>query len=441
MARMFKNQIKKSSETTLKQFNQNDSTFLSTKCPLCSKPLDRNEIEKVQKKLESEISEKVEKLENENKEKIQSIEIKNQNQIDEIKHHYDEQLEKFKKIYTESNDETIKLLEEKHENDIKLRTKELDKDIKKLENTLESEKQKNREAQKDIENKIKKETQREIDNLKKQIKNYEESEEQIREQISLEEQNKHNEEKKKSKNTILEQGILISRLREQLEDVQNKLKEKQSELQGEVGEINLYVHLTERFAEDHFKRQKRGASTGDIIQQIRYNGELLDTPIVYDNKSGNTVTKKDIEKAKKYQQTHNTRYVLIVSSNLPKNSVSNGYFASKDGVFLVHPSIVSEIANNIRESIILVSKNSHTKEQELSIQEKLFAFLTSDKFSLIMERQMETIQNMEKLQTKEEKDHKTMWNSKKEFTSQLVNTHIDLLSNIDSILQKNLENE
>ena len=136
----------------------------------------------------------------------------------------------------------------------------------------------------------------------------------------------------------------------------------------------MYSSLTEAFPSDLFRRQKRGQSSGDVIQQIRIGGKSLDIPIVYDNKSASTVTKKDIEKAKKYQKIHGTNYVIIVSANLPKTSVPNELYGSREGILLVHPSIVTEVARQIRNGIIEVSKLSTSKEDQKSKQAKLYQY-------------------------------------------------------------------
>ncbi len=43
------------------------------------------------------------------------------------------------------------------------------------------------------------------------------------------------------------------------------------------------------------------------------------------------------------------------------------------------------------------------------------------------------------LQTKEEKEHNTLWKTRKELYSQLVSTHNDFTGGIESIIQTELE--
>ena len=123
---------------------------------------------------------------------------------------------------------------------------------------------------------------------------------------------------------LQERDLEIKRVNRDLEDL--RITKKQSELQGEAGELDLYATLTHEFPVDSFRRQKRGTSSADLIQQIRTSAGLLDMPIVYDNKAAIAVTIKDVAKAAKYRKVHGTAYVIIVSANLPKNSVPNGLY-------------------------------------------------------------------------------------------------------------------
>ena len=201
----------------------------------------------------------------------------------------------------------------------------------------------------------------------------------------------------------------------------------------------MFATLTDSFPNDHFRRQKRGTSTGDIIQQIRTKGKSLDIPIVYDNKNANTVTKKDIEKARKYQKIHGTNYVIIVSANLPKTSIPNGLYGTRDGILLVHPSIVTEVARQIRAGIIEVSKLSMSKDDQKSKQAKLYQYVMSAEFSMVLEEVSGIDEKLYSLQTKEEKDHNTLWKTRRDLFEQLVKTHSEFSSGIESIIQTDLE--
>ena len=201
----------------------------------------------------------------------------------------------------------------------------------------------------------------------------------------------------------------------------------------------MLASLTEAFPNDHFRRQKRGTSSGDVMHQIRENGKSFDIPIVYDNKAAKTVTKKDIEKAKKYQKIHGTDYVIIVSANLPKTSVPNGHYGTRDGILLVHPSLVTEVTKQIRTAIIEISKLRLSSKDQKSKQSQLYEYITSSEFSRIIEEFSTVYEKLYKLQTKEEKDHQTLWKSRNHVIDKLVKLSNDIGSGIESITQTSLD--
>jgi len=215
-------------------------------------------------------------------------------------------------------------------------------------------------------------------------------------------------------NIIKEKDFQMQRAKDEAEMIRKKLTKNQSELTGEVGENNLYDRLREGFKEeeDFFERNKRGTAMGDIIHYIKTPNGILETKIVYDNKSSFTVTSSDIEKAKGYKKIHNTNYVIIVSSNLPKE-IKNGLIGRKEGITLVHSSIVVEIVKLIRHDIIKLSNHSKSKEEKESKEAELYDFIISDNFLGLLEENQFVYDHLIEDQEKEEKEHQTRWKKKK----------------------------
>jgi hypothetical protein len=128
-----------------------------------------------------------------------------------------------------------------------------------------------------------------------------------------------------------------------------------------------------------------------------------------------------------------------VSANLPKTSVPNGLYGTRDGIILVHPSIVTEVTNQIRRGIIEVSKLSTSKGDQKSKQSKLYQYIMSSEFSLLLEEILMTNEKLYKLQNKEEKDHQTMWKSRKQEYDKQVRLYNDFCSGVESITQTTLD--
>ena len=237
-----------------------------------------------------------------------------------------------------------------------------------------------------------------------------------------------------------ERDLQLNRLRGTNDELERQLRDNQPELRGEAGEIALFEILTKEFPDDRFRRQKRGTISGDIIQHIRTAHHTLQTPIqtpiVYDNKESISVTKIDITKAKKYKRIHGTNYVMIVSANLPKRDIPNELYGEKDGILLVHPSIVVEVARQIRNAIIHISRLSESRKDRECKETKLYDYVKSQEFSRTIESAYQVYRKMMDLQTQEEKAHGKLWKQRAILQEQIKQAYIDISSGIDGILQE-----
>ena len=240
-------------------------------------------------------------------------------------------------------------------------------------------------------------------------------------------------------NIITEKDTQMKRAENQIEILKSKFTKNQSELTGEVGEKNLYDMLTEAFKEeqDLFERTKRGTAMADIIHSIKTPSGILETKIVYDNKSSSTVTRSDIEKAKRYKKIHNTNHVIIVSANLPSRDIENRLIGQKEGIRLVHPDIVVEIVKQIRQEIIRTSNYTKSKIEKESKETELYDFITSDNFLGVIEEINFEYYHMLKDQETEEKDHQTQWKKRKNRFKKIIENINFLTHKIDKITTDN----
>ena len=248
-------------------------------------------------------------------------------------------------------------------------------------------------------------------------------------------------ERRKLREDLTAKDVQLRRFEGEVGQLKEQLRQSQSELRGEAGELDLYAALTAAFPDDHFKRQRRGTRGGDIVQRIRSRSGFLDTPIVYDNKSAATVTKADIEKAQGYRLQHGTEYVLVVSASLPKRSVPNGLVGEKDGVLLVHPSIVAEVARQIRSGIVEVSRYSLGAADREGKQARLYDYVIGAEFASAVGSIADVQEKVAALQSKEERDHQTLWKTRRALHERLERLYADMSSGIESITHGGLSVE
>ena len=236
---------------------------------------------------------------------------------------------------------------------------------------------------------------------------------------------------------IDEHDTQINRLKEKVDELGKQLSKTQSELRGDVGEVNLLKKIKDAFegCGDIFTTPARGIPGGDIIQEIRTpTGQLLQTKIGYDNKEAETVTARDIEKGKRDKESLRTDYFFIVSQNLPKRDIKNGLCGEKEGILLAHPNIITEYARLIRKTIIDISKESATKQDRETKQARIYALVNSRGYRRYIETIEEVHKKLSEHQNEERKDHEKSWKKANMIFEKLREVYVDMSTGIDTIM-------
>ncbi|MDA8008485.1 MAG: DUF2130 domain-containing protein [Alphaproteobacteria bacterium] len=219
----------------------------------------------------------------------------------------------------------------------------------------------------------------------------------------------------------------------QFEDYKKKQEGRSSILRGQVGEGTLYEILQKKFPDDDFVKEKPGQETADIIQRIRHNGAYIDTPICYDNKDDKQVSTQDTKKAKKYTTIHGTQHVIIVSRAMPAGS--NQGITTKDGVLLVHPYIITDVVSVIRDGIIRIAEAAANAEDRDGKEADLYRYVTGDEFRAGVDRLFSLRDEMASLQSRERKEHETIWKKRDEMIEVMSAQLLDVRDHITKITQ------
>ncbi|MEX2192489.1 MAG: DUF2130 domain-containing protein [Nitrosarchaeum sp.] len=421
---------------------ENISDVKNTKCPLCHKILATKEYRQAVQDLENKIQQNFDKEDKKRSEEFETHlkELKEQYEKDKKNYqiNHEEEIKKLQKDLEKSHETQLTILEKNYEKMSIQNQKQFTILEKQLQINHKKELQGKNKQLETLEKQLKNSHRKELTDKTNQIMQLKRDQENFKKTAIANAKASFDVKSRQTNEELLEKEIQLKRFSEEVESLKKQLSQSQSELKGEAGELDLYSTLTHAFSTDFFRRQKRGTSSGDLIQQIRITTGSLDTPIVYDNKSASTVSKNDIEKAKKYKKIHGTNYVVIVSNNLPKKMVPNGLYGEKEGVLLAHPSIIIEVTRQIRSGIIEISKLSKSKEDQKAKQFKLYEYIISPEFTMILETLSEINEKLFNLQNKEERDHQTLWKNRKDLHEQLVKTYNEISSGIESITQKDV---
>lgn len=208
---------------------------------------------------------------------------------------------------------------------------------------------------------------------------------------------KRNDEKHRQKET--EHRLQLDRARKDIEQLQKDNQKLQKTLdtiaperKGTAAEIILFDDLHAAFPQDHLMPKIVGKEMPDVVQTIVLdNGDKLSTPIAWDSKTGDCITAKDIKQAKRYKKICNTDCSIIVSAKGITEEDSEGGRAGligfRDGILLVHPSVVVGVAKLVRASLIQRSRLVKNNTGVRGKQAKLYEYITSQsRFRKMVER-------------------------------------------------------
>jgi hypothetical protein len=100
-----------------------------------------------------------------------------------------------------------------------------------------------------------------------------------------------------------------------MEKLQQTLENVPPEFRGTAGELMLLEDLRVAFPKDNLVPKTVGVEMPDVVQTIvTESGESIRTPIIWDMKTGENITPKDIEKAKRYKEKYDTDYCIVVTA-------------------------------------------------------------------------------------------------------------------------------
>ena len=229
------------------------------------------------------------------------------------------------------------------------------------------------------------------------------------------------EEKQKNRQEKAQYELQLERIQKHNDELQKTLDNIPSEFKGQAGEIVLFDELHTAFPQDELIQKTNGVEMPDIVQTIiQEKGDRICTPILWDMKTGETVTPKDIEKVKRYKEKYNTDYCIVVTAKgiTTKDSkiYRTGLIGRREGVVFVHPKIVVGVAQLTRTFLIEKAKLIKNKNGKASKQTKLYDYITSDaRFRKMQEKMLKKLK-LDDIQRLEEAYYIKIWKEKQETT-------------------------
>jgi hypothetical protein len=195
------------------------------------------------------------------------------------------------------------------------------------------------------------------------------------------------------------------KLANKVSDLQRALEKKTAEDLGEGAEIDLFDALKKEFPNDDITRISKGAPGADIRHIVMLRGQECGT-ILYDSKNHNGFRWEHVTKLKTDQLAAKAEHAILSTHKFPQGARQ---FHIHDGVLLANPARVVAIATLVRQHLLHVHTlrlSSIERERKTSA---LYEFITSERYSLLLQRIDERATKLLEEQAKEIKWHENNW--------------------------------
>ncbi len=160
-------------------------------------------------------------------------------------------------------------------------------------------------------------------------------------------------------------------------ELKNKAEQRSQQLQGEVEELRLEEDLRSEFPMDVIEEVDKGKLGADVIQTVIDRKGKACGKIVWECKNVKTWKNEFIPKLRNDVQQADGDIGILVSNVFGRNMSE---FTLEEGVWLIRPVNSMAMARMIRDGIIKVKEARAFSERKETIQDEVYAFVTSQGF-------------------------------------------------------------
>ena len=309
-----------------------------------------------------------------------------------------------------------KMLESKYKLELQLQEKKLEKDLIKKVEEANKNKLHSLQAKIDISEKNKKTLEEKYKNnlviienkMNKKLKQQEEFfEKKAKSEVQLEIAKLAKQNLEKDKQLLAkdkEAEIFKKRQQKRIEEMEKQLKQKSTEVQGEVQEELLQDFLKNKFPQDRIIEIKKGAKGGDCILSINHKDKSDLAQIYFESKDHKLFKEEWISKLLKDMKDKSIDCGILVTTALPKDFCKyEGHLERHGKRIMIVPMdyrIIHTLVTSIRSNIIdkYNSKKDFDAPKEMK---RLWDHITGPTFQLPVRNLYENIKKMNILIEKE----------------------------------------
>ena len=230
---------------------------------------------------------------------------------------------------------------------------------------------------------------------------------------------------------ILELKKKIDDANKASEELKKKLEQGSQQLQGEVQELRLEECLRTEFPLDNIEEVEKGKLGADVIQTVVSRTGRICGKIVWESKNVKGWKNEFLPKLTSDMERVNGDVGILVSNVFGKNMDE---FMFVEGVWLIRPQNVLAIARLIRDRIEAVSNTRSVAESRETIQEAVYAFVTSAAFRNRIENIGRQYRALDDEIVKTEDSMRKHWATQRKLIDQLMGNTQGILGEVNAFL-------
>ncbi|MDX2506835.1 MAG: DUF2130 domain-containing protein [Gammaproteobacteria bacterium] len=219
---------------------------------------------------------------------------------------------------------------------------------------------------------------------------------------------------------LSEKELLISQLKDQLDETKRKIEQGSIQAQGEAQELVIEQFLTDLFPADEVTEIKKGERGADCLQLV--NGKIQDPvgTIYYESKRTRAFQPSWIEKFKTDIRDKGADIGVLVTDVMPDDMDRMGL---REGIWICTYEEFKGLCTVLRESLIQLSHAMHSQENKGDKMVMLYDFLTSNEFRMQVDAIVEGFTTMKTDLDSEKRSFQRIWKQReKQILKVLTNT-------------------
>jgi len=221
------------------------------------------------------------------------------------------------------------------------------------------------------------------------------------------------------------------KMTEELDRLKARLEQRRANELGDEAEIDLYEALRREFPGDQITRVPKGRNGADILHDVVHQGAVVGR-LVLDSKNHRRWLNGFVTKVASDLITHRGDHAIISSAVMPAGIRQP--FHLIDGVLVAQPARVVALVMLLRRHVIathlLKLGNSDRNEK----RDQIYAFITSDRCTQLLDRISSLSDDMLGLDAKEESAHRGVWKRRSELIRAIHTVHSEFTAEIEHIM-------